>query len=247
MTKKAVVSFASMGRENYNKAQLRLIRSCVDAGWNGDYLIRSFDGFVDKYDGVEIKLGSYPETKLYGVCNNHAEVPYGFKPNLIQEAVEAGYTQIVWCDSTITMEKDIQPLLDFAKENGICAFHNLGHDLNGWLTDLQQERLGFSNEDLLKGIKQIMACCIIFDFSNPVCVDVFGKWLAASRDGVSFQNGYGSQRPGFVASRHDQSYLSGLINIAGIKLQPYGKLVYRPHDTTFEYGKDIFFINKAVE
>lgn len=247
MNKKCIVSFAANGREQYTKAILRLIKSCVNAGWNGDYLMRTFDGYVDRYEGVNIINGSYPINEKHGLCPNNEEIPYGFKPAIIQEALEKGYKQIVWCDSTITMYKNIQPLLEYAAINGICAFHNLGHDLNGWLTDLQQERLGFTNAELIAGIKQIMACCIIFDFTHKVCIDVFDKWIEASKDGVSFQNGYGSQRPGFVSSRHDQSYLSGLLHIAGVKLQPYGKLVYRPHDTTFEYGNDFFFINKAVD
>ena len=81
--KKIVVSFASKGRENYNKAQLGLIKSCVNAGWDGDYLIRSYDGYCDNYLGVDIKLGSYPITEKHGLCPNHAEIPWGFKPDII--------------------------------------------------------------------------------------------------------------------------------------------------------------------
>src|ERR1700721_228181 len=114
MSKKVIVSFSSHGRENYCAAQLKLIKSCKEAGWDGDYLMRSYDGYVDNYLGVDIKLGSYPVTKKYGLCNNHSEVPWGFKPNLIHEAIEAGYEQIIWCDSSIRMVKDIQPLLDIA-------------------------------------------------------------------------------------------------------------------------------------
>jgi hypothetical protein len=246
MSKKVIVSFASSGRENYNKAQLRLIRSCVEAGWDGNYLIRSFDGFVDRYDGVEILLGSYPETKLYGVCNNHAEVPFGFKPAIVLEALEKGYEQIIWCDSTIVMARDIKPLLKYAKKHGIAAFDNLGYPLLNWISDYQQERLGISDEELWKA-KQIMACCIVFDFSNPIKQTIFDKWIEASKDGVSFQN-YGSQRRGFVATRHDQSFLSGLLHLHDVPLLEYGNLVYEPHDKEpFEYGNNFYFINKGIQ
>lgn len=237
---KCITSFSSTGRENYNKALLRMIKSCQECGWDGGYHIRTLDGYVDEYMGVKIINGAYPAG-----CNNHAEVPYGFKPAIIKEAIDKGYEQVVWCDSTIKMMKDITPLLDYAKQFGVCAFDNLGYPLNGWISDIALERLQITEKDLLD-IKQIMACCIIFDISNPVGKRIFNEWYEASKDGVSFQNGYGSSRRGFVAHRHDQAVLSGLLWKYKIELLPYGKLVYQPHDTTFEYGKDIYFLNKGV-
>lgn len=245
MSDKIIVSFASAGRENYNKAQLRLIRSCVQAGWKGTYLMRSLDGFVDKYDGVDISTGSYPVTQMYGVCPDHAGVPFGFKPAIILEALEKGFKKIIWCDSTIVMARDIAGLLRYAEKHGIAAFDNLGYPLLNWMSDYQQERLGISNEDLWVA-KQIMACCIVFDFTNPITQVIFDKWIEASRDGVSFQN-YGSQRRGFVATRHDQSFLSGLLHMYKIPLLKYGNLVYEPHDKEpFEYGDKFYFINKGI-
>jgi hypothetical protein len=247
MSKKVIVSFASSGRENYNKAQLRLIRSCVDAGWDGDYLMRSFDGFVDKYDGVDIVLGSYPVTEKNGLCNNHSEIPFGFKPDLIIEAREKNdYDVVVWCDSTITMERDITQMLNVAKERGVCAFDNLGFPLINWVTDLQQERTGITDEELWEA-KQIMACCVIFDFTNPVGKRIFDKWAEMSKDGVSFQKGYGSRRRGFIESRWDQSVLSILLHKEGVELEPYGRLVYEPHDKEpFQYGEEIYFCNRQI-
>lgn len=246
-TKKCIVSFASNGREQYCKAQLRLIKSCVKAGWDGDYLIRSLDGYVDKYEGVYIKIGSWPENEKYGVSYNNESVPYQFKPYIIQEAREAGADVVVWCDSTVTMEKDISPLLEIAKEKGVVAFHNLGHDMQGWISDIAAERLKVTDDDLW-GMPQIMACVTIFDFTNEKGVEIFDSLVAASNDGVSFQNGYGSRRVGFVAHRHDQAVLSVLLAKNKITLEPYGKLVYEPYDQEpFKYGKDIFFVNRAIK
>lgn len=245
-SKKALVSFFNHARENYNKAALGLIRSCVNVQWDGDYLLRSSDGYIDEYLGVKIINGSYPDTEKYGVCQNHNEIPYGFKPTLILEAYEKGYRQIVWADSSIRMVKDISPLLDVAKERGVVAFDNLGYPLKNWLTDLAQERLGITDAEL-ENVPQIMACCIIFDLSNQVGVSVFNDWLTASRDGVSFQNGYGSRRPGFRESRHDQACLSGILWKHQIELLPYGKLVYPPHDKDLTYGDDIYFVNRGMD
>lgn len=243
--KKVVVSWASMGRENYPAAQLRLIKSCVNAGWDGDYIMQSLDGYCDNYMGVPIELGRYPQSIKYPLHNNHAEIPYGFKPTLIQEAYEKGYEQIVWCDSTIRMAKNINPLLEIASERGVVAFDNLGHPLKNWISDIALQMLDITEEQL-QDIKQIMACVIIFDLSNPVGMKIFTEWMTRAHDGFSFQNGYGSTRKGFVAPRHDQACLSGILWKHNIELLPYGKLVYPPHDKTLEYGDDFYFINKGI-
>lgn len=247
MSKQSViVSFSSQGRENYPKSQLRMIRSCVNANWRGDYLIRTLDGWVDKYDGVEIIQGSYPVTKKYGKSYNHAEAPFQFKPYIVQEAIENGYNQIIWADSTIIMKLNPKPLLNYAKKHGVCAFHNLGHPLYKYTTDLQQQRLGISDKELKKA-KQIMACIIIFDIDNRKGLEIFEDWIAASRDGVSFQNGYGSEREGFEATRHDQTVISGLLHLYKVPLLPYGGLRYALHENSKEYPDIAYFINKGVE
>lgn len=244
-TTKCVVSFASNGRELYNKGQLRLIKSCKDAGWDGDFLCRSLDGYVDKYEGVDILLGSWPVNEKFGECPTHATIPFAFKLFIIQEAREKGYKQIVWCDSSITMETDITPVLEFAKEHGVAAFDNLNFMLSGWLSDAAQERLEISDEDLW-GIKQIMACCVCFDFDNPKAEKVFDEWYERCMDGCSFHNGYGSRRRGFVATRWDQSCISGILWKNDIPLLTYGNLVYEPHDVTKEYGDEIYFVNRQI-
>jgi hypothetical protein len=245
-SKKIIVSFSSTGRENYPKAQLGLIKSCVNAKWDGDYLIRSLDGYCDNYLGVDILLGSYPVTERFGVCNNHAEIPWGFKPDLILEAIEKGYDKIIWCDSTIRMKKNPYELLEYAKYHGVCAFDNLGHPLKNWISDVALEHLHITEEELqANNIPQIMACCIVFDVSNEIGRKVFIDWSLLSKDGACFQN-YPSKREGFVVHRHDQAVLSGLLWKYKIPLLPYGKLVYPPHDSNFEYGDDIYFVNKGV-
>lgn len=243
-SKKCIVSFSHKGREDYDAAQLRLIKSCVNVGWDGDYIIRSYTGYCDNYMGVDIILGSYPVTEKCGLSNNRDEVPYGFKTFIIQEAREKGYEQIIWADSSIRMVKDPKPLFDHTHVYGVGAFENLGHPLKNWISDVAVEHLHIS-ESSLEGMQQIMACCILFDFSTPECNSIFDEWMALGRDGACFQN-YGSKRPGFRAHRHDQAVLSGILAKRGVPLLPYGKLVYPPHDTDFTYGNDIYFVNKGV-
>lgn len=241
---KCIVSFASFGREAYPKGQLRLIRSLKEVGWDGGTLIQSLDGYVDEYLGVKIELGSYPKPKTYPRDVNHASVPYFFKVDIIQQARELGYDQAIWCDSTILLAKQLVGCLAHAKEHGVAAFHNLGHPLKYYCSDLALDRQGVTEEEL-ESIQQIMACCIIFDFSNEKGVEAFEKWREASWDGVSFQD-YGSEREGFKCHKHDQTCLSLILWKLEIPLLPYGKLVYSPHDQTGEYGDDYEIVNKGL-
>jgi hypothetical protein len=92
-----------------------------------------------------------------------------------------------------------------------------------------------------------MACCFIIDITNLKGRVIFEEWMKLARDGVTFQNGYISKREGFVGSRHDQAALSALLWKFKVELEPYGKLVYPPHDKPpFEYGRDIYFVNKGM-
>jgi hypothetical protein len=245
--KKVLVNFANLGREDYRKAQLRLIKSFVDTGWNGDYLIRSTDSYVDEYAGVKIKLGSLPFNKAYGLSPNQAEMPYAFKCHILQEAIEDGYTKLIWCDSTIVNVRNLDPLFELAAEIGFVSFKNEGRDLKYWITDIAQEKLGITDAQL-ETMEQCMACVMIFDIENPTGRMIFDEWMERCRDGVSFQmETYGSKRPGYRGHRGDQPIISGIAALHGIKLRPYGELVYQPHDTTFEYGRDFFFVNKCVD
>ncbi len=251
--KKCIVSFAAHGRENYNKALLRLIDS-AKPHWDGDYMLYSKDGYADKWSDIPIELGngSMPSCSL-GIAEPHNIVPYQFKLVMIQKARDAGYDQILYIDSTIRLLKNPQPLLDQANKQGVVAFENLGHPLANWITDQALSQLGcgepssWSEEELgwLRKMPQVMACALIWDFTHPLASIVFEDWWKRSRDGITFMEG-SSIRPEFKSSRHDQSCISFILNQRGIKFNPYGNLVYPPNDTDHTFGDDIYFVNKGI-
>lgn len=236
---KCIVSFSATGRECYPRAQLRLIKSIVDTGWTGGQLHRCFDGYCDEYAGTPIQLGSWPVSKIYGTSWQHADAPYQFKPFIIKEAHEQGYNQIIWCDSTIMMIADPQPLLDYAAVHGVCAFNNEGFPLADWISDTALETLGIKDPS---GIKQIMGCMVIFDLNNATGKVIFEDWIGLSMDGVSFQDN-GSNREGFRAHRHDQAVLSGLLHLYDVPILPYGQLCYAEKQHEFD---NVIFINKGL-
>ncbi len=245
--KKCIVSFASAGRESYQKALLRMIE-VSKPHWDGDFILYSQGGYCDKYLDVNIELGHDMPHCIRDTAKPHNLVPYQFKLIMIQKARDAGYEQIIWLDSTIKLIKNPQPLLDQATNNGVVVFDNIGHKLSHWIHDSALIALGVNptDRDYINTLPQIMACVIIFDFRHPVAQETFEEWWVHSQNGVSFCNGYSSSRPEYIAHRHDQCILSYLLYKRGIKYNPYGQLVYPPHDTDGQFGTDIYFVNKGI-
>ncbi len=239
-----LVSVASNGRENYNRAQLNLIRSAKECknnrqNWYGDFLMRSVDGYTDEYQGVKIKLGQWPQTEKYGASWQHKDMPYQFKPFAIWEAIEAGYTKILWCDSTIRIMKNPEPLWEKCAEHGILAWDNLGHELMDYTPDFMLEWMHGSELGFVGGGKQIMACCIMFDTTHPKTLRVIQEWIRGSIENCFHHNT--SVRPEFKGARHDQALLSHLLCSFDIPVQPYGELAYRHHQPIEPY-----FLNWGV-
>lgn len=245
MKDKVIVSMASLGREQYNEAQLNLIKSCVNAGWDGDYMMRSLDGYCDNYLGVPITLGSWPVTQKHGVSWGHDQMAYQFKPFAILEALEAGYRKVLWMDSTCRMIANPEPLWDIVSKRGILAWDNLGHPVLPYTTDTAMRNLGQTPESL-QGVRQIMACCMLFDFDAPLAEQIFYRWVESSLDNSFHPDD--TNRPGFIASRHDQVTMSILLNMFGRPLSEYGDgFCYNPHHKTGKYGRSVYLINQGVK
>jgi len=223
---KIIVNYSSNGREDYNKGQLRLHESILKH-WDGDYWLHS-----KERDGI------LPDSKLFK-HHEHQEMKYFFKLTMIQSAMEQGYTEIYWIDSSIILHKDITGLA-----NPILAFDNLGHPLYKYISDEAVANLNCIT--YLSEVKQIWTGAIGFDFNEPITKIIFSEWVRQAQMG-SFNEGI-STRDGFIAHRHDQAVLSVLLYDYKIHLLPYGKIVTSPHHLPpYEYGQDYYFIHKGIE
>lgn len=218
--KQCLISYAKNGRENYENA-----------------LDRNMGEAKKHFDGDFI----YLKNELPQGCPTHDDVPYAFKPYLFKMAYDQGYRQIIWMDSTIVMMRDPQPIFDHMKNKGVVAFHNLGHNLPEWISDVAAKNTGINVWD---EPYQIMACVVGFDLNHPEGKQIFDEWMDLANDGESFHNNPGSW-PTFKGHRHDQACLSALLWKRDVKLLPYGNLVYEAHPNGFE-GHTMYFMNKAI-
>lgn len=233
--KTCLVSFSSRGREDYNQKLLRLIQSAKQ-NWHGDMIFFSPDSPHEKFLDVQI-IHAWPKASCFPAFT-HSEMPYHFKISLIEMARQNGYDRVAWLDSSMIIQKDLTPLFD--AKTGITVFHNLGHPLKNYISDDACKLLKVT-EKKLETIPQIWGGALFFDFTVKNARTVFEKIKEFSING-SFRDGT-STRPGFVAHRHDQAVMSVLVH-GKCNMLPYGKIKCPPHDTTGEYGDDVYLICK---
>lgn len=225
-TKPIIVSFASKGREDYNKGQERLLKSITDK-CDCDYWLHSLE-----------RDGNLPDTDAFE-NKTHTEIPYFFKFVMIQKVREMGYTKVIWLDSSLVVDKDPFELL---QPHGVMAFNNLGHPLYKYISDQAVDNL--KCKDILVMIDQTWGGAIGFDFNREYVCQLFDEIVRHAHLG-SFNDGT-SDRYGFVAHRHDQAVMSVIFNKFNIPLLPYGTIVTHPHYLTGEYGNDFYISHRPI-
>lgn len=232
MFKPILISFASKGREDYLKMAENLYLS-VKEHWKFDYVFYTMGSDRTEFEGMKITpITEIPETKLFK-GKPHSEIPYQFKFALIQKAREEGYSHVIWCDSSIVLEKCPLHLLEHSNK-GVMSFHNLGHETKDYIGDKAVEILQ-SDLHEISSAPQIWGGCIGFDFCNPIASEIFDIIVSVSQLGAF--NDCGSSRDGFKAHRHDQAVMSVLFYRYGILPYNYGHIVCaNPHKANKEYG-----------
>ncbi len=187
--KTCVINFARGGHW-YVKGQKRLKENFLKFGYAGDFLFYS----------KESQLG----------CPMHDKMPYAFKAYAIQKAIEAGYTRIIWCDSSMYLHNDqslgkIHRQLD---KDGYMLVLN-GWNTGQWCSDAALPKLGITREESF-GIPHIMANCMAFDITNETSREFLRQYLAHSKDG-SFRGAWKNEKHSaskdsrVMGHRHDQT------------------------------------------
>jgi hypothetical protein len=227
--KRAIVSFASNGREDYVSVVTRVARTAIANHFDGDVILYmpgySKTGINEFGSNKLFVINEYPNTKEYGPCSLHQLVPYQFKAFAIQAAIEAGYEQVIWMDSTVVTLTNLDHVTQFLRSVRCIMPDNAGCLESIFTSDDCLGMMGCSPERA-NTFSQIMACVMMFDFKGKNVMNIFKEYIEHSLDGVSFQGISGSDRPEFKAHRHDQSVISYLLEKYSIPHTPYGLLVY---------------------
>lgn len=196
--KRAIISFANQNGAYMDR--LARLSNSLRNNFYGDFL-----GFVH-----ESSLG----------CELHSENPYAFKIAAFQKAKEAGYTSILWLDSSVFAVASVEPIFERLERNGF-VFQDAGHMLGTWSNDRCLEYFELSRDEAMKVPMIGNAGFLGLDFNDLDADLFFQTWDSAMRKGI-FKGKWNneekteSQDDRCKGMRHDMSCSSAIVHEMGI-------------------------------
>lgn len=197
MNKRCIISFAT-GR--YNSVLDRQIQTLLQHTEDVDHIC-----YRD----------SYPKG-----CPTHEEIPYAFKAFVLKEAMDKGYTSILWMDAAIYIQHDIEPLFEHIEREGYLIFRN-GWTQANWSTDAQLEAFKLTRDEA-ESMPHPMACVIGFQI-NDETIEWISDYINSYRLFVGAWNNNDnvcSSDMRVLGSRHDQTILGFIANQYGLDMTP---------------------------
>lgn len=164
-------------------------------------LIGKFDGDFIGFDGEET-IGAPP----------HLENPYAFKIYAIEKAIEMGYKQILWLDSSCFAIKDLYPIFSEIKRNGYIM-QEAGHLVGNWCNDLTLDWFGITRSQALTMPCYGNAGFLGLNFETEIANRFFNWWEEAMEAGC-FKGGWDDHRHdltcgSIIANKLKMKYKSG--------------------------------------
>lgn len=158
-------------------------------------------------DEIKIWSGMYPEG-----CPAHSYFPYAFKPHAFKWAKEVGMKKVIWMDSSVWAQKNIEPIFDIIKKQGYMILRN-GWTTGEWSTDEQLSAYGLTREEAFS-VPHAMANVIGIDFDSSIGNIIFEEYFNNQhlfKGSWKNENREVSQDTRVLGSRHDQTILSLIV------------------------------------
>ena len=171
----------------------------------------------------------------------HRVSPYGFKLHIIRDAINRGFTTIVWSDSSAYLVKPHQEFFELVKKHGV-VFLGASDYLQRYVNTRSLDNLGYSR-DSLKDTPLISGTVFGFDFTYPKAMKFFEEWEQLELEGWFCGD---DQKPDkiFTTHRHDEAIASVLLIKHNIDfINAYDHINGSKPTVTFRAHKD--FINET--
>lgn len=190
MSNKCIVSFANQ-TGNYIRGLARLVES----------LRNNFDGDVLAFTNEE-SIGA----------PKHTENPYSFKVYAIQKAIDAGYTQILYLDSSVFAIKNVQPVFDVIESEGYIM-QEAGHYVGNWCNDATLDYFGITREDANEMLMYGNAGFLGLNMEYGTAAQFYAMWYASMQHGM-FKGSWSDHRHdmtcgSIIANKLGMTYKSG--------------------------------------
>lgn len=181
-----------------------------------DSLRYNFDGEFMAFVG-EHSLG----------CDPHSENPYSFKIYAIEKALEAGFRNVLWLDSSCFAIANLSPVFDHIEEHGYIM-QDAGHFVGTWSSDKLLDYFNMTRDEAMEIRCYGNAGFLGLNFEDETAQLFFKEWKLAMLKGM-FKGKWDnkekteSQDERCLGSRHDLSVGSILRHRLGMELQPSDK------------------------
>jgi hypothetical protein len=162
----------------------------------------------------------------------HTDNPYAFKIFAFKKALELGYRQILYVDSSIVFVNPIERLWSILEEDGYFI-QEAGHYVGTWCNERTLSYFGITKEEAMSMPMYGNCGVLALDFDKEIAKNFFKDWEKSMLDGQ------------FIGSwsdhRHDMTCGSVIANRLNMKLQTGNEwLAYVPVNETPKSNKIVF-------
>lgn len=205
----------NLSTSQYNKGQTRLENS-LKGKTDADFICFK----------SELEVGS----------PRHKDNPYAFKIYAIENALNKGYTQILWLDSSAYAIANVEPIFNLIRRNG-HFMEDAGHLADKWTNDRTLEYFDLTKEEAIK-IPLYSSGFTGLNFNNETTVTFFELWKQSMLDG-QFKGDWSNHR-------HDMTCASIIAHRLGIKYETCGKYFQyaKPHEK--QNKKTVLFFAQGI-
>lgn len=193
--------------------------------------------FADKLKRWTIGFLTYGEDAamlVYKVvpagCPKPEDIPYASKVYALEAAVRAGFTSILWADTSIVACKSLLPVWEQMEKTGYWFAYAPQPNIGNWTSDAALPLLGITREQAFK-IPKLSTHSLGLDFRKDVARNFLSQWMEAANNG-SFRGPWNndtheaSPDPRVYGHRHDLSAASAIADRLGMTATPGNFLTY---------------------
>jgi len=204
-------------------------KNCIISVANGGYYPACLDRMKEslKRTGYTGDLLTWENSYPPG-CPDHTVLPYAFKSYAFQEAIKAGYKNVLWLDSAVWAIDSLEPIWKEISEKGYVLFNNYEHKTGTWCNDTCLKAMNKDREESFT-YPHLMACTMGFNVKNPLIQEFLTRYHQYANDGLTFpgpwsnENNQASADTRVLGHRHDQTVASFLAWDMGLRnWQPMG-------------------------